>query len=123
LSRKRRNPALFRSSLRRIADLCAALCEPLIPLDIGVKFKLDIWPAYHPDAKKIARAEQLIDWIVQGFDGGKHPWFRNKFVHPKDLQKAYRESEPLLNLFAGFKKMSHVKVVRNVSGRMRRAKQ
>jgi hypothetical protein len=30
-----------------------ALGDPLIPLDIGVKFKLDISLAYHPDAKKI----------------------------------------------------------------------
>src|ERR1700674_3797076 len=27
-----------------------ALGDPLIPLDIGVKFELDIWLAYHPDA-------------------------------------------------------------------------
>ena len=41
-----------------------ALGDPLIPLDIGVKFELDIWLAYHPDAKRIQRVRQLIDWIV-----------------------------------------------------------
>jgi DNA-binding transcriptional LysR family regulator len=89
-----------------------ALGDPLIPLDIGVQFELDIWLAYHPDAKKIARVRQLIDWTVQSFDGRKYPWFRDEFVHPKDLQKAYKEAEPLVNLFAGFKKVSRPKVVR-----------
>jgi DNA-binding transcriptional LysR family regulator len=89
-----------------------ALGDPLIPLDIGVQFELDIWLAYHPDAKKIPRVRQLIDWTVQSFDGRKYPWFRDEFVHPKDLQKAYKEAEPLVNLFAGFKKVSRPKVVR-----------
>ena len=88
-----------------------ALGDPLIPLDIGVKFELDIWLAYHPDAKKIPRVKQLIDWTVQSFDGRKYPWFRDEFVHPNDLQNAYKDAEPLVNLFAGFKKVSRPKVV------------
>jgi DNA-binding transcriptional LysR family regulator len=89
-----------------------ALGDPLIPLDIGFKFELDIWLAYHPDAKKIPRVKQLIDWTVQCFDGHKYPWFSDEFVHPNDLQKSYKEAEPLVNLFAGFKKVSRPKVVR-----------
>ena len=89
-----------------------ALGDPLIPLDVGVKFELDIWLAYHPDAKKIPRVRQLIEWVVQSFEGRKYPWFRDEFVHPNDLQKSYKEAEPLVNLFAGFKKVSRPKVVR-----------
>jgi DNA-binding transcriptional LysR family regulator len=89
-----------------------ALGDPLIPLDIGFQFELDIWLTYHPDAKKIARVRQLIEWTVQSFDGRKYPWFRDEFIHPKDLQKAYKEAEPLVNLFAGFKKVSRPKIVR-----------
>src|SRR5258708_35495233 len=40
-----------------------ALGDPLIPLDLGAKFELDIWLAYHPDAKKIPRVRQLIEWV------------------------------------------------------------
>jgi DNA-binding transcriptional LysR family regulator len=94
-----------------------ALGDPLIPLDLGVKFELDIWLAYHPDAKKIPRVRQLIDWTIQSFDGRKYPWFRDEFVHPKDLQKSYKEAEPLVNLFAGFKKVSRPKVVRIAAAR------
>jgi DNA-binding transcriptional LysR family regulator len=89
-----------------------ALGDPLIPLDIGYKFELDIWLAYHPDAKKIPRVRQLIDWTVQSFDGRKYPWFGDEFVHPRDLQRAYKDAKPLVNLFAGFKKVSRPKVVR-----------
>jgi DNA-binding transcriptional LysR family regulator len=86
-----------------------ALGDPLIPLDLGVKFELDIWLAYHPDAKKIPRVRQLIDWTIQSFDGSKYPWFRDDFVHPNDLQKSYK-GEPLVNLFAGFMKESRSKI-------------
>ena len=94
-----------------------ALGDPLIPLDIGYKFELDIWLAYHPDAKKIPRVRQLIDWTVQSFDGRKYPWFGDEFVHPRDLQRAYKDAKPLVNLFAGFKKVSRPKVVRIFSDR------
>ena len=94
-----------------------ALGDPLIPLDIGVKFELDIWLAYHPDAKKIPRVKQLIEWTIQSFDGHKYPWFSDEFIHPKDLQKAYKDAEPLVNLFAGFKKVSRPKIVPNFPNR------
>jgi len=86
-----------------------AIAGPLIPLDIDVKFPLDIWLTYHPDAKRIPRVKQLIDWTIQAFDGRKYPWFRDEFVHPNDLQKSYK-GEPLVNLFAGFMKESRSKI-------------
>ncbi len=61
--------------------------------------------------------KQLIEWVVQSFEGRKYPWFRDEFVHPRDLQKSYKEAEPLVNLFAGFKKVSRPKVVRIHSNR------
>ncbi|MBR0754245.1 LysR family transcriptional regulator [Bradyrhizobium jicamae] len=86
-----------------------AVAGPLIPLDIGINFSLDIWLAYHPDAKRIPRVRQLIDWTIQAFDSRKYPWFRDEFVHPDDLQKSYK-GEPLVNLFAGFVKEPKSKI-------------
>ena len=60
---------------------------------------------------------QLIEWVVQSFEGRKYPWFRDDFVHPNDLQKSYKEAEPLVNLFAGFKKVSRSKVGRIFANR------
>lgn len=38
------------------------------------------------------------------FDGRKYPWFSDGFVHPKDLQKSYKEAEPLVNLLPASRK-------------------
>jgi DNA-binding transcriptional LysR family regulator len=84
---------------------------PLIALDIGIQFHLDIWLAYHPEAKRIDRVRRLIDWTVEAFDGHRYPWFRDTFVHPNDLQTAYI-GEPLINMFAGFTKESDAKTAR-----------
>ena len=86
-----------------------AVAGPLIPLDLGVQFPLDIWLTYHPDAKRIPRVKQLIEWTIQSFDARKYPWFRDEFVHPDDLQKSYK-GEPLVNLFAGFVKETRSKI-------------
>src|SRR4029079_19213011 len=37
-----------------------AVAGPLIPLDIDVKFPLDIWLTYHPDAHRIPSANKFI---------------------------------------------------------------
>jgi DNA-binding transcriptional LysR family regulator len=98
-----------------------AVAGPLIPLDIGIQFQFDIWLTYHPDAKRIPRVKQMIDWTIEAFDGRKYPWFRDEFVHPNDLQKSYK-GEPLVNLFAGFMKESRPKPTDSLSDRAGRAK-
>ncbi len=86
-----------------------AIGAELVSLDLGIHETVDIWLTYHPDAKRIPRVKQLIDWTIQAFDGRKYPWFRDEFVHPNDLQKTYK-GEPLVNLFAGFMKESRSKI-------------
>jgi DNA-binding transcriptional LysR family regulator len=86
-----------------------AVAGPLVPLDLDIRFQFDIWLTYHPDAKRIPRVKQLIEWTIQAFDGRKFPWFRDEFVHPNDLQKSYK-GEPLVNLFAGFMKEPRTKI-------------
>jgi DNA-binding transcriptional LysR family regulator len=88
-----------------------AMGDPLIPLDIGHNFEFDVWISYHPEAKSIERVRKLIDWAVDSFDGKKYPWFRNEFVHPREMQELYRESEPFLNLFPGYRRSTQTKVV------------
>ena len=78
-----------------------AIGAQLVPLDVGVHETVDIWLTYHPDAKRIARVSRMIDWAVQAFSPQKFPWFRDEFIHPSELGKAYR-GEPMVNMFAGF---------------------
>ncbi len=78
-----------------------ALGAQLVPLDLGIIQPLDIWMAYHPDVKRIARVKRMIDWITQSFDPQRFPWFRDEFIHPDKLTEVYK-GEPLANLFAGY---------------------
>ncbi|MBC8008112.1 MAG: LysR family transcriptional regulator [Prolixibacteraceae bacterium] len=73
----------------------------ILPVEIGPRFQLDVWLAYHPDVTKIARVRRVIDWIKESFDAKKFPWFGDKFIHPYDLPKSYL-GKPLINLFEGF---------------------
>jgi len=74
-----------------------ALGANLVPLDFGVTEPLDIWPTYHPDARRIARVRATIDWVVQSFDPRKFPWFRDEFIHPDESLQHYK-GEPLATM-------------------------
>ena len=73
----------------------------MIALDIGIQFEFDIWLTYHQDARRIPRVKRMIEWTIDAFDSRKYPWFRDEFVHPRELSRVYR-GQPLVNLFAGF---------------------
>ena len=72
----------------------------MVPLDIDAIFPFDIWLTYHPDAARVPRVRRLIDWIIENFDPKTFPWFRDEFIHPRDLPNHYR-GPPLVNLFEG----------------------
>jgi DNA-binding transcriptional LysR family regulator len=59
----------------------------MIPVDVSQEFRLpfDIWLTYHPDAGRIPRVRKMIEWIVDAFDPRKFPWFRDEFIHPREL--------------------------------------
>jgi DNA-binding transcriptional LysR family regulator len=79
----------------------AAIGAQVVPLDIGLYRPVDIWLAYHPDAGRIPRVRRMLDWIIDSFDPKKFPWFRDEFIHPRDLPDRL-EGEAVVNLFAGF---------------------
>jgi DNA-binding transcriptional LysR family regulator len=78
-----------------------AIGAQLTPLDLGIHEAVDIWLTFHPDAKRIRRVARLIDWAIQAFSPKHFPWFRDEFIHPNLLEKAYK-GEPLVNMFSGF---------------------
>jgi DNA-binding transcriptional LysR family regulator len=78
-----------------------ALAARIVPIDLGINFHFDIWLTYHPDAARIPRVRRMIDWLVHSFDPKRFPWFRDEFIHPRDLPKEY-QGAPLANLFDGF---------------------
>ena len=54
-------------------------------LDLGVYRAVDIWLTYHPDIREVPRIALFIGWVRDLFDPGRYPWFRDDFVHPRDL--------------------------------------
>jgi DNA-binding transcriptional LysR family regulator len=78
-----------------------AIGAQVVPLDIGLYRPVDIWLAYHPDAGRIPRVRRMLDWIIDSFDPKKFPWFRDEFIHPRDLPEKV-EGEAMVNMFAGF---------------------
>jgi len=73
----------------------------LQPIDIiDLVFPFDVWLAYHPDVVRTPRTRRVIDWVIENFNPKKFPWFRDEFIHPKELPARY-EGPPLVNLFEG----------------------
>jgi DNA-binding transcriptional LysR family regulator len=79
----------------------AAIGARLVPIEGLVQVGLDIWLTYHPDAERIDRVRQAIDWIRGSFNPAHYPWFRDGFIHPRDLPASLKNG-PMRELFAGF---------------------
>lgn len=62
-----------------------ALKAPVIPVDVGIRHHMDIWLTYHPDMRKTPRFATVIDWVKEAFSPARYPWFRDEFIHPRDL--------------------------------------
>jgi DNA-binding transcriptional LysR family regulator len=75
-----------------------AMRPRIVPIDIDRVFSFDIWLTYHPDAVRIPKVRLLVDWVVESFSPKVFPWFRDEFIHPRDLPKLYK-GPPLVNLF------------------------
>jgi hypothetical protein len=72
----------------------------MVPLDLELRWSFDIWLSYHPSSGRIPRVRHMIDWLVEAFNPAKYPWFKDEFIHPREL--AVYMGEPLTHLFGGF---------------------
>src|SRR3569833_2878321 len=78
-----------------------ALGGKIIPLEVDLPWSYDIWLSYHATSGRIPRVRLMIDWLVEAFNPGKYPWFKDEFIHPQQLKTVYM-GEPLTHLFGGF---------------------
>lgn len=62
-----------------------SLGAPLVPVDMGVEYPLDIWMIYHRDVQRSKRHKIVKDWLVRIFDPAHYPCFLDEFIHPNDL--------------------------------------
>jgi len=62
----------------------------VVPLDIGVRTRSDVWLSYHPALRGTARYRASIDWIKGLFDRNLWVWFRDEFHSPARREQPTR---------------------------------
>jgi len=71
-----------------------AMGAPLVAVDYGPPYHIDLWLTYHGEFKSSERHRIVIEWLRKIFDPKLHPCFRDEFIHPNELvemMKAQRE--------------------------------
>ena len=68
-----------------LPNYALSLGAKLVPIDVGLKHRLDIWMTYHPDLRNSYRHMLVVDWLRRIFDGRRFVCFEEKFIHPIDL--------------------------------------
>jgi DNA-binding transcriptional LysR family regulator len=68
-----------------LPNYASALASNLVPVDMHVKRRLEIWMTYHPNLKQSPRHMAVIEWLRKIFDARQFPCFGPEFVHPNEL--------------------------------------
>ncbi len=72
-----------------------ALGAPLVAVDFGPPYYIDLWLTYHSEFRTSERHRLVIEWLRRIFDSKLYPCFRDEYIHPNDLvsmMEAQRES-------------------------------
>ncbi len=75
-----------------------ALGAPLVAVDLGVNYHMDLWLTYHKEFRNSERHKVVIDWLKAIFDPKLYPCFRDEFIHPNDLVPLMSEVRKNLGL-------------------------
>lgn len=63
-----------------------ALNADVVPLDLNMKYQLDIWLTYNADVKELPRVMHFVEWLRSIFDCKRYPWFSDEFIHPEEFR-------------------------------------
>ena len=77
-----------------------AITRNVVPIDMELKLRRDLWLAYPADARKSKAVTKLLAWLRDSFDTQKYPWFSDDFVHPERFESYFGDSN-VVRLFAG----------------------
>jgi DNA-binding transcriptional LysR family regulator len=64
---------------------------PLVPIDLGINYHMDLWLTYHKEFRNSDRHKIVIDWLKKIFDPKIYPCFGDEFIHPTDLTPLMEE--------------------------------
>ncbi len=62
-----------------------ALGAPVVPIDLGINYHMDLWLTYHKEFRNSDRHKIVIDWLKKIFDPKAYPCFGDEFIHPNAL--------------------------------------
>jgi DNA-binding transcriptional LysR family regulator len=78
-----------------------ALGAKLVPVDMDVRYRLEIWMTYHADLRQSRRHMVVVEWMRRIFDAKRFLCFSSEFIHPYELVQRMSESA-LANSVAGY---------------------
>ena len=84
-----------------------AITKNVIPLDMELKLRRDLWLAYPLAAKQSRAVRTVIHWLRDSFDHTVYPWFSDNFVHPDTFENEFAGTN-VVRLFAGFMEIADV---------------
>jgi len=61
------------------------------PIDLPIRYALDVWLCFHEQSRSIGRVSAAIDWLTEIFDPKAHPWFRRDFVSPSRFDAVLKQ--------------------------------
>lgn len=62
-----------------------ALGADVLPIDVGIQVRLEIWMTYHPNLRQSQRHITVIEWFKRIFSSRRFPCFGEEFIHPTEL--------------------------------------
>ncbi|MBO0662483.1 LysR family transcriptional regulator [Jiella sp. MQZ9-1] len=83
-----------------LPNYAIAIGADVVPVDIDLVFRVDIWMSLHPEVRKTARHRAFIDWLADSFSDRRFPWFGESFMPPSAITEHFSQSD-LATYFRG----------------------
>ena len=64
-----------------------AISQHLIPLDILVCLKFDLWLSFDRTGASSQPVREAINWLHNCFNPEYYPWFAEEFIHPRHFEE------------------------------------
>ncbi|WBO21501.1 LysR family transcriptional regulator [Sphingomonas abietis] len=79
---------------------CMALRRDLVPLDLPVQLRFDIYLSYAADLRNARPIVETVEWLRGIFTPVKQPWFADSFTHPRDMDFSHASDNDSGAIFA-----------------------
>jgi DNA-binding transcriptional LysR family regulator len=71
----------------------STLSRKLTPIELPIRLKFELWLSYDRSARNSAPVRAAVQWLRTCFDPAKYPWFSEHFIHPRDLNDDFADSQ------------------------------